>query len=344
MCLGAYVARTGRPARHGAWHARTRLLVRAAPALVMDETWSWAQARAPRHALESDDEEDDGMGARSTPRVVDVTLRPAWTPSTAAAPPLVVLLGDVGAAVLAMHAPRADQFYAVASTVEVDGHAAAYVAPPPSAGDAAVVLVPRPEWLPTDACAPLAEALLGALAPSSVAVVHSYVPSTYIEEARAPAAEAPLRFLAQVPAGEHAPQPWSVAPHAAYAPWAVPNTVTGVAAALFAEALHRRVPALLLLAPDARHVPPPAGWTPQRLVVPYEVRHIDEREAHARLAHLAPALSPRWAREVCALLPPPSEGAAPSAQDTLHRVATQYLYAAQSHAHAGHIGDGGMYI
>lgn len=318
--------------------------MRAAPAPVMDEAWTWAQARAPRHALESDDDDDEGIGANVTPRNVSVALHPAWAPDTGAAPPLVVLLGEVGAAALATHAPDTEQFYAVASTVEVDGHAAAYVAAPASAGDAAVVLVPRPEWLPMDACAPLAEALLDALAPSSVAVVHSYVPSTYIDEAPAPAADAPLRFLAQVPAGERAPEPWSVTPHEAYVPWGVPNTVTGVPAALFAEAVCRRVPALLLQAPDARHVPPPAGWTPQRLVVPYEVRHMDEGEAHTRLAHLAPALSPRWARDVCALLPPPAHGAAPSAQDTLHRVATQYLYAAQSHAHAGHVGDGGMYI
>ncbi|KAI3628908.1 hypothetical protein CBS14141_000611 [Malassezia furfur] len=309
----------------------------------MDEAWTWAQARAPRHALESDDDDDEGIGANVTPRNVSVALHPAWAPDTGAAPPLVVLLGEVGAAALATHAPDTEQFYAVASTVEVDAmrrvRGGARECRRRGRG---VGAAPR---VATDGRVCAARRGAAGRAGAFERRCGAQLRAEHVHRRSAPpAADAPLRFLAQVPAGERAPEPWSVTPHEAYVPWGVPNTVTGVPAALFAEAVCRRVPALLLQAPDARHVPPPAGWTPQRLVVPYEVRHMDEGEAHTRLAHLAPALSPRWARDVCALLPPPAHGAAPSAQDTLHRVATQYLYAAQSHAHAGHVGDGGMYI
>lgn len=203
----------------------------------------------------------------------------------------------------------------------------------------AVLLVPRPDWLRSDACAPLAQAVLGALQPTSVAIVQAYTPSLYLADA--PPVDAPLRFLAHVPAGGQAPEAWSVAQAPMYAPWGVPNTVSGAAAAFYAEGVYERLPALLLsipsykLRPHANFQAPPLRWA-----VPYELQRITNDEAHARLATLTEPLDERYAEVLRALLPPPS----PASGTTLGQIAAQFLLASKSMGDAGQVGDGGMYL
>ncbi|WFD01358.1 hypothetical protein MOBT1_000020 [Malassezia obtusa] len=299
----------------------------------MDEDPTWADARAPRHTLESDDDEDVG----GTPREVPVTLT---HPLRAAhGRTLVVLVGDVGAALLAAAAPTPAQRWPVTGALEVAGHAAAWVHVPAGAHEPVLAYVPRAEWLRTDEGAPLALALLDATAPTSVAVVHAYVPSLYLSDAHTD--DAPLRFLAHRPDAAPMPPTWSAAPDVAYAPWGVPNTVSGVPAALAAEGVRRGVPVLLLAAPTEERALP-AGWTPPRLTIPYELQRVHDDEAHARLAQLVAPLDARYAARLLALLP--RAAADGVAGDTLHCVAVRYLLAGKSHAHAGRVGEGGMYI
>lgn len=248
---------------------------------------------------------------------------------------MVVLFGDVGAAVLRAVAP-APYSYAVHGTVRVDDAPTAYIATPKSPDEPSVVLVPQPTWLRSDQAAPLAQALLG-LRPSSIAMVSAYVPRLYLG---ATEHDAPLRYLAHVPPGTHAPKRWPHAPSAPYQPWGVPNTVSGAPAALMAEAVLQRHPALLLLVPSDRAPLPTPGWTPPRLVVPYDLQHLPDEEAHARLAHHVEALDPQLVLLLRALLPAPET----EARHSLHRVAAQHLLAAQARVHAGSVGDGGMYV
>lgn len=198
-----------------------------------------------------------------------------------------------------------------------------------------LAFVPRPEWIRSDAYAPLAEAVLATWHPTSLTIVHAYVPSLYLVSSATDAGDAPVRALVQCPKGRARPS-W---PLDRVVPWGVPNTISGGPAAFFAEAMTVACPVLLLALPTRRPQPHTTGQHRANVpTIPYEAQHMDDAEATQRLVQRAEAVDTvKWA----SLLPPsvPSDG-----RPGLVQVAVQYALDTKAAHEAGHVGDGGMYL
>ncbi|KAJ7100636.1 hypothetical protein B0H15DRAFT_816764 [Mycena belliarum] len=203
-----------------------------------------AESVPPRHAVESDEEEDEynPLGPEpSAPKPVDVQIVGDLGPVPAQG--LLVASGD-----LAKFWSRGANLGEQIAGVFVD--------------EIQVGLLFRPSWtksvvlvsevttrLPLWAMHPYARAVLDALQPSSVALLGTYDVPAYIAEERIAYSDAPLRYLCT-------DAPTSSLTSSAQ-PFAPPNLVTATAAAFVALRAQRAAPATLVLVP-APHIAPPA--------------------------------------------------------------------------------------
>ncbi|KAJ7139042.1 hypothetical protein C8R44DRAFT_763738 [Mycena epipterygia] len=201
----------------------------------------------PRHAVESDEEEDEYNPLRpepSLPKPTDVQIVGDLAPVPA--PGLLVATGDV-AKYWARGADLGEQIAAVmVDKIQVG-------------------LLFRPSWthcvvlvsevatrLPLGAMHPYARSVLDALQPKRIALLDIYAVSAYIADERIPYPDAPLRYLctdSPVPDLSTAAQPF-----------ATPNLVQSTSAAFVALQAQRTAPATLVLVP-APHIAPPAPRT-----------------------------------------------------------------------------------
>ncbi|KAJ7131691.1 hypothetical protein C8R43DRAFT_1024300 [Mycena crocata] len=201
----------------------------------------------PRHAVESDEEEDE--------------YNPLQPPTSHAAPIDVQLVGDL-------------KSVPVSGLLVATGDVGKYWARGADLGEQIgavmvdkiqVGLLFRPSWtqtvvlvseatarLPLRAMHPYARTVLDALQPSNVALLDTYGVPAYIADTRIPYPDAPLRYLA------------TAAPIAALTsaaqPFAPPNLVQSASAAFVAIQAERAASASLLLVP-APHIAPPAPRT-----------------------------------------------------------------------------------
>ncbi|KAJ7148641.1 hypothetical protein C8R43DRAFT_512671 [Mycena crocata] len=233
----------------------------------------------PRHAIESDEEEDEynplqTSSSRTAP--IDVQLVGDLKPVPVSG--LLVATGDVGK-YWARGADLGEQIAAVmVDKIQVG-------------------LLFRPSWtqivvlvsevtarLPLAAMHTYARTVLETLQPSNVALLDTYGVPAYIAETRITYPEAPLRYLSTAP-------PISALTSAAQ-PFAPPNLVQSVSAAFVAIQAERAVAvatktATLLLVP-ASHIAPPAP----RSLEPSNFAHLAESPAPwgpvlVRAAHAA---------------------------------------------------------
>ncbi|KAJ7489551.1 hypothetical protein FB451DRAFT_1081218 [Mycena latifolia] len=198
----------------------------------------------PRHAIESDEEEDE--------------YNPLRPQSSIAKPVDVEVVGDlspVPAAGLLVASSALAKFWARGANL---GEQIAAV----MVNKIQVGLLFRPSWtksvvlvsevttrLPLWAMHPYARAVLEALQPSSVALLDTYAVPAYIAEERISYSDAPLRYLCT-----DAPIPALTSSAQLFAP---PNLVQATSAALIALRAQRAAPATLVLVP-APHIAPPA--------------------------------------------------------------------------------------
>ncbi|PKI83158.1 hypothetical protein MVES1_003255 [Malassezia vespertilionis] len=274
---------------------------------------------APRHAVESD-EEEVGVNVHAAVRL-DVDARGRR---------LVVLGGDAGVSVLAFANGAAA--WEVLGDIAVDGECVGWITAP--SADVLLAYIPQPAWLALGAEAPLARRLVEIAAPSSVVVVQDYAPARYI--AHALPAEAPLRFLRHVPASATMPHAWA----SFTTPWEVPNLCTGVAAAVYAEAIYAHVPALCVYVPTAQLAPHDAMPRTRRAAIPLALQTLSVDEARRKLQRIA-ASEEAHLRVLVALLG--KENGAREAQTPLLLRAAQAILAVPSANMAG-VGDGAMHM
>ncbi|KAJ7471307.1 hypothetical protein B0H11DRAFT_1867928 [Mycena galericulata] len=205
-----------------------------------------ADSVPPRHAIESDEEEDEYNPLRPNPSqstTKPVVVQLVGDAVSAPAPGLLVATGAVGA-----YWARGANLGEQVAAVMVDNFQVGMLFRP--SWTKAVVLVSEAKVrLPLAALHPYAAAVLDALQPATVGLLDTYAVPTYIAETRIPFTDAPLRFLA-TPA-----PPESIT--AAAQPFEPPNLLQGASAAFVALRAQHIAPAALLLVP-APHIAPPA--------------------------------------------------------------------------------------
>lgn len=292
--------------------------------------WDLGQERPPpRHELESDDE-DVGEAPPPAPLHLEGDV-----PRGAA---LIVLLGALGAAALGAAAEAAADHWPLHACVRADGERVALIH---ARGERVTLLVPRPELLRLNELAPLARLVVRELRPKSVAAVQAYAPGLYLGQTQR--LGAPLRYMAR---DGRAPD-WLPMPADSSAPWEVPNTVTGLGASFFTEAVYADTPAILLLVPSVRDAPQLSFHTrgaPRQRGFPEELRSISEPEARKRLMR-QDTLDPAHLDVVASLLGAKEARAAARAADaSLLVAALQMSPGAELGCHRDSVGDGGMYI
>jgi len=203
-----------------------------------------ADSVPPRHAIESDEEEDEYNPLRPQPNLptpIDVQLVGTVAPIPVSG--LLVSTGSVGR-YWARGADLGEQIAAVmVNKIQVG------LLFRPSWTQAAVLVSEVTTRLPLWAMHPYARTVLDALKPKSVALLDTYAVSAYISDARIAYPEAPLRFLTT---GAPSTALTSVAQ-----PFAAPNLVQSASAAFVALRAENSASATLLLVPAA-HVTPPA--------------------------------------------------------------------------------------
>ncbi|KAF7377769.1 Membrane-bound transcription factor site-2 protease-like [Mycena sanguinolenta] len=233
-----------------------------------------ADSVPPRHAIESDEEEDEYNPLRpetnlATP--IDVQVVGTVTPVPVAG--LVVCTGSIGK-YWARGAELGEQVAAVmVNKIQVG------LLFQPKWTKAAVLVSEVTTRLPLWGMHPYARTVLEALKPKSVAYLDTYAVSTYISDSRLAYPDAPLRFLTtDTP---------STALTSAAQPFAAPNLVQSTSAAFVALRAEHSASATLLLVP-APYVTPPAP----RDLAPSDFSHWDDpspwapttvRTAHALL-------------------------------------------------------------
>ncbi|KAJ6567564.1 hypothetical protein DFH09DRAFT_1155780 [Mycena vulgaris] len=198
----------------------------------------------PRHAVESDDEEDEYNPLQAQPSVpklpVDVQLVGDLAPIPATG--LLVATGDL-AKFWARGAGLGEQIAAVmVDKIQVG------LLFRPSWTKSVVLVSEVTTRLPLSAMHPYARAVLDALQPTSVALLDTYAVSAYIAEERTLYSDAPLRYLCT-----DAPAP---ALKSSAQPFAPPNLVQSTSAAFLALRAQRTASAALVLVPSPRIAPP----------------------------------------------------------------------------------------
>ncbi|KAJ6551606.1 hypothetical protein B0H19DRAFT_1158261 [Mycena capillaripes] len=244
-----------------------------------------ADSVPPRHAIESDEEEDEynPLRPQPTPTPIDVQLVGSVTPIPAAG--LVVVAGSVGK-YWGRGADLGEQVAAVmVNKIQVG------LLFRPGWTQVAILVSEVTTRLPLWAMHPYARVVLDALQPKNISLLDTYAVSAYISDTRIALSDAPLRFLST-----DAP---AAALTSAAQPFAAPNLVQSTAAAFVALRAERAAPATLVLVP-APHVAPPAP----RTLAPSDFSHWDDpapwapgpvRTAHALLfAALGEQGTPGW--------------------------------------------------
>lgn len=278
-----------------------------------------AQERPPpRHELESDDEGEP----------VAEPVRVSFNGTVESGKPFVVLIGQVGAAVLAQAAYAHKSTWPEHATLSVNALVTGHV----HVGDQGqvIIFVPRPELLQLYELAPVARAIVGAR-PSCVTILHSYSPGLYLGSS---APEPPLRFLDS----ERKHHEWP------FAPLEVPNVVTGLEAAIFSACAYSRIPAFLVGIPSSHPVPHQSfHWreSERTRVVPAQQKDISPADALAHLAHVGDQLSDDHVEALVALV---GSGNGVDAPRSLLVAAHHALCLTRSASEVGIVGDGGMYV
>ncbi|KAJ7653303.1 hypothetical protein DFH06DRAFT_1205270 [Mycena polygramma] len=217
-----------------------------------------ADSVPPRHAIESDEEEDEYNPLRpqpSLPTPIDVQLVGTVPPSPATG--LIVAAGGVGK-YWARGADLGEQIAAVmVNEIQVG------LLFRPSWTQAVVLVSEVTTRLPLWAMHPYARAVLEKLQPKNFALLDTYAVSAYISDDRIALSDAPLRFLST--------DPPATALTSAAEPFAAPNLVQSAAAAFVALRAERTAPATLILVPTP-HIAPPAP----RALAPSDFSHWDD--------------------------------------------------------------------
>lgn len=278
-----------------------------------------AQERPPpRHELESDDEGEP----------VAEPVNVSFSGTVESGKPFVVLIGKVGAAVLAQAAHAHRSTWPEHATLSVNALVTGHV----HVGDQGqvTVFIPRPELLQLYELAPVARAIVDA-GPSCVTILHSYSAGLYIGSS---APEPPLRFLDS----ERKDHGWP------FAPLEVPNVVTGLEAAIFTACAYTRIPAFLVGIPSSHPVPHQSfHWriSERTRVVPAQQKDISPAEALAHLAHVDDQLRDDHVEALVALV---GSGNGADAPRSLLVAAHHALCLTRSASEVGTIGDGCMYV
>ncbi|KAJ7176508.1 hypothetical protein C8R46DRAFT_38643 [Mycena filopes] len=217
----------------------------------------------PRHAIESDEEEDEYNPLRpgNLPTPIDVKL--VGTVANVPASGLLVATGSIG-----KYWGRGLQLGEQIAAVMVNKIQVGLLFQP--SWTKSVILVSEVTTrLPLWAMYPYARTVLDALQPKTLALLDTYPVPMYIADVRIAFADAPLRYLAT-----DAP---SSALTSAAEPFAAPNLVQSTSAAFVALRAERTSPATLVLVPADQVTPPaprdlapsdfshwndPAPWTP----------------------------------------------------------------------------------
>ncbi|KAJ7658967.1 hypothetical protein B0H17DRAFT_1096420 [Mycena rosella] len=260
----------------------------------------------PRHAVESDEEEDEYNPLQpqsSIPKPVDVQLVGDLAPVPAAG--LLVASGAL-AKFWARGANLGEQIAAVmVDKIQVG------LLFRPSWTKSVVLISEVTTRLPLWAMHPYARAVLDALQPSNVALLDTYAVSAYIAEERTAYSDAPLRYLCT-----DGPGP---AFTSSAQPFAPPNLVQATSAAFLALRAQRSAAATLVLVP-APHIAPPAP----RVLEPSSFAHLaDDPVAWApalvRTAHALSFAALAEPGKDAAWTAPAPEKAHPAAQEQRKR-------------------------
>ncbi|KAJ7198814.1 hypothetical protein GGX14DRAFT_665241 [Mycena pura] len=223
----------------------------------------------PRHAIESDEEEDEynPLAQPSPSKPVDVQLVGNVTAMPTAG--LLIATGNI-----AKYWARGANLGEQVAAVMVDKIQVGLLFRP-SWTQAVVLVSEATTRLPLWAMRPYARAVVDALQPENVALLDEYAVSEYIADARIAYLDAPLRYLTT-----DADAPLTSAAHL----FAPPNLVRTTSAAFVALRAERACPAVLLLVPTP-HVAPPAP----RALAPSSFAHLEDAwmPALVRTAHAA---------------------------------------------------------
>ncbi|KAF7304261.1 hypothetical protein HMN09_00827400 [Mycena chlorophos] len=200
-----------------------------------------ADAVPPRHAIESDDEEDEYNPLHTIhqdPNSIDVDLV-GFQPASG----LIVATGDV-AGTWARGAQLGEQVgVAAVNKVQVG------LLFSPSWAQVPVLVSEVTTRLPLWAMRPYARAVLDAVQPNKVALLDEYASPAYISGARILPADAPLRYLST-----------DAVPATTAQPFAPPNLIQSTSAAFVAHQAERLQSGTIFLVPAAS-IPPPAPRT-----------------------------------------------------------------------------------
>ncbi|KAF7368956.1 hypothetical protein MVEN_00221900 [Mycena venus] len=216
---------------------------------IASDTDPLADSVPPRHAIESDEEEDEYNPLRPQSNLsttVDVQLVGSVTPVPVSG--LVIATGSVGR-YWARGADLGEQIAAVmVNKIQVG------LLFRPSWTKAVVLVSEVTTRLPLWAMHPYASTVLDALQPKSVALLDTYAVSAYISDTRIAYPDAPMRFLTTDPS--------STSLTSIAQPFAAPNLVQSTSAAFVALRAEHSASATLLLIP-APHVAPPRPARPR---------------------------------------------------------------------------------
>ncbi|WFD42921.1 hypothetical protein MPSI1_001572 [Malassezia psittaci] len=307
------------------------------------------EGRAPRHAYESEDEDDMDI-AQDIVRPVHISRESLPTPKVdRSEQPVVVLLGTIGAAILAAWQGKQTN-WTVSYTYNVDEFPTAYVSAASESQGTTLLLIPEPESMRADQCAPLVREMFDDLKPKSLVVITTYHTHQYISLSGTEQ-ENVIRYLCYTPPKISLPaiRAFTVSSQPSFQPWESPNTITGLAAALLAQCKTMCVPGILHFAPSLGPWRWLAGWTATHRVLPYEAQRMTEAEAMHKLRSHAWDVDHELVNTLSKLLPisqavsnpPPNSRKDP---ETMCQVAARYMSALQSQQQAGTVGDGGMYL
>ncbi|KAK7044825.1 membrane-bound transcription factor site-2 protease-like protein [Favolaschia claudopus] len=202
-----------------------------------------AESPAPRHAIESDEEEDEYNPLHTQPVTHCAPLDIQIVGNIASVPSLVIATGSV-----AKYWARGADLGEQVATVAVDKIQVGLLFRP-AWTQAAVLVSEVSTRLPLWAMRAYTRAVLGAIKPTDVALLDAYAASVYISDARTTFVDAPLRYLST-----SAP---STTLSSAAQPFATPNLVQSTSAAFVAHRAEQSASATLLLVP-APHITPPA--------------------------------------------------------------------------------------
>ncbi|KAJ7646594.1 hypothetical protein FB45DRAFT_890851 [Roridomyces roridus] len=214
-----------------------------------------ADSVPPRHAIESDEEEDEYNPLRPNTSVLK-TKFPVKLVGDAGSVPALGLLVATGA--VGAYWARGANLSEKVATVMIDDFQIG-VLYRPSWTQSVVLVSETTARLPLAALHTYAAAVLDALKPTSLALLDSYDVPAYISETRIHFLDAPLRFLAT-------PAPPASLTSAAQ-PLEPPNLVQGASAAFISLRVQSSSPVTLLLVP-APHIAPAAPRTLSSSSVP----------------------------------------------------------------------------